>query len=398
MDSFEWNKIAGAILFALLLTFGLGIFSNIIFESEAPEPPGYVIAVATEAGAPGGGEKPAAQPIAVLLASADAKKGEASAKKCGVCHDFTQGGPNKVGPNLYGVVNRPIASHEGYEYDDAMKKFAQEAHTWTFEHLNTFLHDPKGTVPGTKMAFAGLPNDSERANVIAYLRTLSDNPVPLPEPPTAAAAGTTTETQVASAAPEAPAAAAAAAPAATTEAPAAPMASAPATETPATTAEAPSPAETAPAPTETPAPAEQAAAPAQAPMAAEAPAVQQQTAQTETPAAAPAAPAAGDPAKGEAYAKRCSVCHDLTAAAVNKVGPHLFGVVGRPIASVSDYHYSDAMTNFSAGGSKVWDAATLDTYLADPRKVVQGTKMVFPGIQSEQDRANVIAYLETLKE
>ena len=290
MDSFEWNKIAGAVLFALLLTFGLGIFSNIIFESEAPEPPGYVIAVATEEGAPGGGEKPAAQPIAVLLASADAKKGEASAKKCGVCHDFTQGGPNKVGPNLYGVVNRPIASHDGYEYDDAMKKFAQEANTWTFEHLNTFLHDPKGTVPGTKMAFAGLPNDSERANVIAYLRTLSDNPAPLPEPPTdAAAAGTTTETQVASAAPEAPAAPAAGAPAATTEAPAAPMASAPATEAPAATAEAPAPAEAAPAQA-APAPSEQAAAPAQAPMATEAPAAQQQTAQTETPAAAPAAP------------------------------------------------------------------------------------------------------------
>ncbi len=160
MDSFEWNKIAGAVLFALLLTFGLGIFSEIIFSSEAPETPGYVVAVATEAGAPGGVQKPAEKPIGVLLASADAKKGEAKAKVCTTCHDFTNGGPNKVGPNLWGVVGRPIASHPGYEYDDPMKTFAQDAHTWTFEHLNTFLSNPKGTVPGTKMAFAGLKNDS----------------------------------------------------------------------------------------------------------------------------------------------------------------------------------------------------------------------------------------------
>jgi cytochrome c2 len=383
MDSFEWNKIIGAVLFALLVTFGLGIFSGIIFETEAPETPGYVVAVATPE-ASGGSEAPAPQPIAVLLASADPKKGEAKAKICTTCHDFTKGGPNKIGPNLYGVVGRPIASHEGYEYDDAMKKFAQEANTWTFDHLNTFIHDPKATVPGTKMAFAGLKNDQERADVIAYLRTLSDNPLPLPE-----AAAAPTETKVASAEAGAPAAEAPAAPA--TEAPAAP---APA---PAANVEAPAPA---PVPAPTPAPAEQQAAstPAPAPApAAEQPA-EQQTAQTQAPAAAePTAAGGGDVTKGEAYAKRCSVCHDLTAAAANKVGPHLWGIVGRPIASVADYSYSDAMKSFSEGGAKAWDATALDTYLTDPRKVVPGTKMVFPGIANETDRQNVIAYLGTLK-
>ncbi len=221
MDSFEWNKIAGAVLFALLVSFGLSIFSGIIFGTEEPKSPGYVIAVATEGGAAGASAPQASQPIAVLLASADPKKGEASAKKCGVCHDFTNGGPNKVGPNLWGVVGRDIASHAGYEYDDAMKAFAKEAGTWTYENLNKFVHDPKGTVPGTKMAFAGLKDDAERANVIAYLRTLSDNPVPLPEATAAESGG---GTEVASAA-------SGAAPA---EAPAeAPAATAPASETPA---------------------------------------------------------------------------------------------------------------------------------------------------------------------
>ena len=277
-------------------------------------------------------------------------------------------------------MGRPIASHEGYEYDDAMKAFAKEAGTWTFEHLNTFLHDPKGTVPGTKMAFAGLKDDKERANVIAYLSTLSDNPAPLPEPPAdAAAAESAPKTEVASVAPMAPVAEAPAAPAA--EAPAAPAA-APAMETPAATAEAPA-APMAETPAAAPAPAEPQTAQTEAPAAAE------------TPAAAPTA-AGGDATKGEAYAKRCAVCHDLTAAAQNKVGPHLFGVVGRPIAS-ADLHYSDAMKAFSDGGSKIWDEATLDTYLTDPRRVVPGTKMVFPGIKTEDDRQNVIAYLKTLK-
>jgi cytochrome c len=357
MDSFEWNKIAGAVLFALLLSVGLSIFSEIMFETEAPEEPGYVIAVATEGGAPAA----EATPFPVLLAAADANAGEGAAKKCLTCHTFKSGEANKVGPNLWGIVNRPIAAHEGYEYDDAMHAFAETAKTWTFDNLNAFLHDPKGTVPGTKMAFPGLKDDKERANVVAYLRTLSENPAPLPE---AAAAETPAETNVASAGAGAPAA------------------EQPAAEAPAQNAEAPA--------AEAPAQPEQPAA------------SEEQTAQTEAPAAAPApAPAAtagaGDPAKGETFAARCKACHTFEKGGPNRVGPHLFGVVGRPIASVAEFSYSDAMKTFGEGG-KVWDDATLDAYLADPRGTAPGNKMAFPGVKGEADRANVIAYLKTLAE
>lgn len=116
-----------------------------------------------------------------MLASADPAKGETIAKRCAACHTFDKGGANKVGPHLYGVVNRPVASVEGYNYSDAMKKFSENGtKTWTFQELDTYLIDPKKHVPGTKMVFPGLKKDDERANVIAYLRALSDQPAPLP--------------------------------------------------------------------------------------------------------------------------------------------------------------------------------------------------------------------------
>jgi cytochrome c2 len=275
------------------------------------------------------------------------------------------------------VVNRPIASHEGFAYSDAMKKHAEEAKTWTFDNLSTFVHDPKGTVPGTKMTFAGLKDDKERANVIAYLNTLSDNPAPLPT-----AAEATPGTQTANAAPAATA----------TDAGTAPAAPAPASAATTEATPAPAPA-AAPAPTpqvaqtETPAP-----APAPAPALAAAPAP---APATETAAAA--APAAGDPTKGEAISKRCAACHNLKQGGGNMVGPHLFGVVDRPVASIADFNYSDAMKAFSGGGAKKWDAATLNTYLTNPKQVVPGTKMAFPGLKNDADRANLIAFLETLK-
>jgi cytochrome c len=178
------NTAVGALLGTVFVLMSISIASEGIFHSEKPEKEGFAI-VAEEASAAGGGEAApvAAIPIAQLLAKADAKAGEAVFKKCQACHDGTKGGPNKVGPNLFGVVDRPIASHEAFAYSSAMKDFSKgSSEKWTFDHLNHFLAAPKKYVAGTAMGFAGLTKDTDRANVILYLHTLADSPVPLPDP------------------------------------------------------------------------------------------------------------------------------------------------------------------------------------------------------------------------
>jgi cytochrome c len=185
MDSFEWNKIFGAVLAVCLFMMGLGIVAEVVFHEEDPEQPGYAIEVAEVA--PAGAAVEEETPIAVLLASADPAAGENVAKKCLACHVFEEGGPNKVGPDLWGVVGRTIGSVENFSYSDTLAQMGNEGKVWDFEALNHFLENPRGWAPGTIMAFAGLRKDEERANMIAYLQTLSNNPVPLPEPEPAAA-------------------------------------------------------------------------------------------------------------------------------------------------------------------------------------------------------------------
>jgi cytochrome c len=182
MASFEFNKIAGAVLGTALMVFGLKSLAGVVYQTESPAKQGFVIEVA-ENNAGGGNTGAADQPtvsLGTLLAAADAEKGKSVAKACGTCHDFTKGGPNKVGPNLYGVVGRKHASHEGYDYSDAMK--AKSGDVWTYEALFAFLKAPKEVIPGTKMGFAGIKKDTDRANLLAYLRTLSDAPVDFPAP------------------------------------------------------------------------------------------------------------------------------------------------------------------------------------------------------------------------
>lgn len=178
MDSFELNKILGAVLGTCLVLLSLNIAAGALFAPHVPAKPGFEIAVPDQPGAAAAAKPEPAEPIAVRLASADAKRGETAAKQCASCHTFEKGGPNRVGPNLYGIVNRAKAAVAGFNYSAAMKAKGGE---WTYENLDQFLAAPKAYVPGTSMSYAGLARGGQRADLIAYLRSLADTPAPLPQ-------------------------------------------------------------------------------------------------------------------------------------------------------------------------------------------------------------------------
>jgi cytochrome c len=178
MDSFELNKIAGAVLATCLVLVALNITAEAVFTAPPPAKPGYVVKIPEKTTAPAAGQPVAPEePIEKLLASASVERGQMTAKQCATCHTFDKGGPNAVGPNLYGVVGRPRASEPGYNYSAAMKAKGGD---WSIDELNKFLTNPQGYIPGINMRFAGLPRGNQRADVIDYLNSLSDNPKPLP--------------------------------------------------------------------------------------------------------------------------------------------------------------------------------------------------------------------------
>jgi cytochrome c len=177
------NMAVGALLATVFVLMSVSIASEGIFHSPAPEKEGFAIVAAEEPAAGEAAEAPAAVPVGQLMASADATAGANVFKKCQSCHSIEKGGPNKVGPDLWDLVNRPIATHGGFSYSAALKEFSNGGQeTWTFDHLNHFLAAPRAYVKGTAMGFAGLKNDQERANLLAYIREQADNPVPLPDP------------------------------------------------------------------------------------------------------------------------------------------------------------------------------------------------------------------------
>ncbi len=277
MSSLEINKIIGAILLAGLVAHVTGTLSQFLvkprhFEAEAAIP----------AGAEGGGAQPAKpapiEPVSPLMANADPAQGQAITKKCATCHSFEQGGPAKVGPNLWGILGNHHAHMEGFAYSPAMAALKDKI--WDYEALNEFLVNPKADIPGTKMGFAGLKKPEERADVIAYLRSLADTPLPLPDQ---AAIDATKQ------AAEAPAAEASAAEPSTSDA------------------------------------------------------GTQEAAASEGTVDILALIKTADPAKGQGVAKKCAACHSFDEGGPAKVGPNLWNVVGAPHAHMEGFTYSAAM-------------------------------------------------------
>ena len=165
------------------MVLGVNFLSDGIYHSENPEKQGYAIEGGSSHGNEAAADKPAGpsvEPVAALLASVDLAAGKKVAKKCAACHSFEEGGGKKVGPGLYGVVNRVIASVDGFGYSGALKKYGVDK-TWTFAELNGFLYKPKAHVKGTSMGFAGVKKTDQRAALIGYLRSLAATPAPLPE-------------------------------------------------------------------------------------------------------------------------------------------------------------------------------------------------------------------------
>jgi len=179
MDSFEINKIVAAVLLVALLVIGIGKLSNVIFYVEKPEKPGYAVEVqqaSTSTTATATVEDKTVD-IAALMALGDVNAGEKIFKKCAACHSINQGGANKIGPALYNVVGRKIGGVADYKYSKAFVEYGKE---WNFEELNGFLIKPSKWIKGTKMAYAGLRKEEDRASVIKYLNQNSDSPLPLP--------------------------------------------------------------------------------------------------------------------------------------------------------------------------------------------------------------------------
>jgi cytochrome c len=179
MDSFEINKIIAAVLLVALLIIGIGKVSNILFYVEKPKTPGYAVEVEQTSGSSITTTEVVEKvvDIAALMALGDVASGEKIFKKCAACHSINKGGKHKIGPALYNVVGRKVGGVEDYKYSKALIAYEKE---WTFEELNGFLIKPAKHIKGTKMAYAGLRKEADRASVIKYLNANSDSPLPLP--------------------------------------------------------------------------------------------------------------------------------------------------------------------------------------------------------------------------
>jgi len=406
MDLWTFNKLAAAVLASLLVIIGTNTAVEVLYPTGGP---GEYTVVEVEqeqetqtadmTGAQTGEEEAAetVQPLPVRLAAADPEAGQKVSRECSACHVFEEGGPNRVGPALYGIVGDKVASAEGFAYSNALKEYGGE---WTYERLDCFLENPSACVEGTSMGYAGIKDPSKRADMIAYLASRGDAP-PFPEADTAtqdAPAASAEDTQAASAEAETaePAdtedQAVETAPEATPE---------PAAKETATRAEAGNGPEAEAKPAQT----QQASDEQSTPTAAATgdPSASDGKAKPDQADASEAGPrntqlaellAAGDPAEGEKAVRVCSACHVFNEGGPNRVGPNLYGVVGRDVASIDGFNYSQALKDY--GGA--WTYERLDCYLENPRECVPGNKMTYAGVKDDGKRADIIAYLASLGE
>ena len=179
MDSFEVNKIIAAVLLVALLVIGIGKIADLVFFIEKPEKAGYKVELPDTENSSQSVKAVEVEEvdISALLALGTVEHGEKVFKKCTACHVVNKGGANKIGPVLYGVLGRQVAAISDYKYSKAMAGYDKN---WTFEEMNGYLRKPQSYIKGTKMAFAGLRKEKDRASVILYLNQNSDNPLPLP--------------------------------------------------------------------------------------------------------------------------------------------------------------------------------------------------------------------------
>ncbi|RDE10024.1 c-type cytochrome [Pelagibacterium lacus] len=471
MNSFEVNKIFGAILGTLVFVMGVGFIADEIYAPIEGRGAGYALPEPVEDGAAGGAEEvPGVAPIAARMQTASASAGQGLIARCQACHDYSPENANRTGPGIYGVVGHPIASHDGFAYSDVLAEMGAEGEVWDYEHLDAFLESPRNFAPGTKMSFAGLSNPEDRANLIAFLRENSDDPYPLPEAPAeepaaegagdeaAAPAQDELSTLLASVTPEqgqalivrcqachdysaananrvgpgiydivgqeiahhaefaySDALAAMGVDGETwTPANLDAFFESPSTFAPGTKMSFPglsSPEDRAAlivylnTLSDDPTPLVE--APAEEP-AAEEPAAEEaaEAAEAAVPAEEAAAPADDElvmllasvtPEQGQALIVRCQACHDYTAANANRVGPGIYDIVGQEIAHHAEFAYSDALAAMGEAG-ETWTPANLDAFFESPRDFAPGTKMSFPGLSSPEDRAALIVFLNTLSD
>ena len=431
MRAFEWTKILASILTALIVAMVSGILAEHLYRTAKPAKPAFVVASARHA-APQPGPPRAPKSIVPLLAKADVKKGESLTTVCQICHTFNKGGPNKIGPNLYGVYGGAIAEDRGgFDFSSALAKYKG---IWTPDLLNVWLTDPAKFAPGTKMTFAGIPSEKQRVDIIAYLRSLGGKPVPIAKaaPPSAPSAKGPAgfAALLAKASPQKGKSAAVVCGICHTLNKGGPNKIGPnlygivgskvaedrggfafsaalkkhkGVWTPELLNEwLKDPAKFAPGTKMAFAgiPSEQKRADIISyletlggkPKAA-----------AKAPAPAPAKKAASgfsalvekaSVEQGKSAAVVCGICHTLNKGGPNKIGPNLYGILGAKIAEDRGGFAFSAALKKKKG---VWTLELLNEWLTDPAKFAPGTKMAFAGIPSEQKRAQIVAYLKSLK-